>query len=120
MDLKVSKSSKEIFDFIERENGKWRIIPEHDSKFQKKLIAGDKPVYRIQALKDFGDVKAGDLGGFVSDTNCLSAIGDCWIYDNSIVLDARIEGDVKIKGDSIISNGAKIINDVELNQCNIQ
>lgn len=29
-------------------------------------------LYRIRALKDFGNVKAGDLGGFVEHKNNLS------------------------------------------------
>ena len=28
-------------------------------------IVGDQTLYRIQALKDFGNVKAGDLGGYI-------------------------------------------------------
>ena len=46
-----------------------------------------KPVtlHRIRALKDFGNVKAGDLGGWVEHEGNLSQDGDCWIYYPAIV-----------------------------------
>lgn len=42
-------------------------------------------LFRIRALKDIEgtSVKAGDLGGFVSDGNNLSQEGSCWIYDQA-------------------------------------
>ena len=43
---------------------------------------GEK-LYRIKALKDFKDVKKGDLGGWVSNEDNLSQYGDCWIYDEA-------------------------------------
>ena len=47
--------------------------------------------FRIRALKDFGNVKAGDIGGWVCSYNNLSQEGNCWIYDNAECLDnARI------------------------------
>ena len=40
-------------------------------------------VTRIVALKDFSNVKKGEIGGFVSNENNLSQYGDCWLYGNS-------------------------------------
>jgi hypothetical protein len=40
---------------------------------------GEATLYRIQALKDFGAVKAGDLGGWVANRCNLSQEGDCWV-----------------------------------------
>lgn len=47
----------------------------------------DFPVtlHRIRALKDFGSVKAGDLGGFVAREDNLSHDGNCWVGDESMV-----------------------------------
>ena len=42
-------------------------------------------LHRIKALKDFFDVKKGDLGGFVESEKNLSPEDDCWIYDNGLV-----------------------------------
>ena len=66
-------------------------------------------LYRIEALKDFSDVKAGDKGGFVQSENNLSQYGNCWIYDDAIVMgDARIMHNAKILDDAIITDNAKI------------
>ena len=66
-------------------------------------------LYRIEALEDFSDVKAGDKGGFVQSENNLSQYGDCWIYDDAIVMeDARIMQNAKILDDAIITGNAII------------
>src|SRR5574344_1176190 len=46
-----------------------------------------RTLYRIRALKDFRDVEAGDLGGWVSNENNLSQKGCCWIYDEAKCMD---------------------------------
>ena len=45
-------------------------------------------LYRIKSLIDFGDVKAGDLGGYVEKEENLSQSGNAWVYG-----DARVSGD---------------------------
>lgn len=63
----------------------------------------DFKLYRIKALKDFGDVKAGDLGGFIEREDNLSQEGACWIYGDGIVAeDARVEDDARVSGHSYI------------------
>ncbi len=72
----------------------------NDKKFRQKfnryvrqgkkfiLLPSDEKIgySRIMACKDFGDVKKGDIGGFVLYINNLSQEGDCWIYDDAIVV----------------------------------
>lgn len=58
-------------------------------------------LYRIRALKDFGTVKAGDLGGYVQSESNLSQSGDCWVRGNGIAC-----GDAFISGNAIIGNNA--------------
>lgn len=54
-------------------------------------------LHRIRALKDFDEVKAGELGGWVESQYNLSQDGDCWIYDDAKVFDgARVLGDAKV------------------------
>ena len=36
-------------------------------------------LYRIEALKDFANVKKGDKGGFVEKESNLFQSGDCWV-----------------------------------------
>ncbi|GAA5112388.1 hypothetical protein GCM10023261_16890 [Bartonella jaculi] len=46
---------------------------------------GDYTLYRIRSLRDFGSVKAGDLGGFIEKEANLSHDGNCWVGDNAWV-----------------------------------
>ena len=56
-------------------------------KFEIKNINGNKKkLYRIKALKDFSDVKTGEIGGFVESENNLSQEVSCWIYGDAIVI----------------------------------
>ncbi|UNY39868.1 glucosamine N-acyltransferase [Bacillus phage vB_BauM_KLEB27-3] len=73
--------------------------------------------YRIKALKDFGDVKKGDLGGFVQSEENLSHEGDCWIYDTATVLDnAIVKGNAKVFDRSIICDNAKVYGNAVITQ----
>lgn len=47
-----------------------------------------KALYRIEALKDFNDVKKGDKGGFVESERNLSQEGKCWVYGNARIYDS--------------------------------
>ena len=49
-----------------------------------------RTLYRIRALKDFSDVKKGDLGGWVSNEYNLSQYSDCWIYDEAKCMDSAM------------------------------
>ena len=66
-----------------------------------KTVNGVK-LYQIQALKDFGNVKAGDLGGWIEKEKNLSQEGDCWVYDN-----AQVFGDAEVS-DIWCGGGAKV------------
>ena len=68
-------------------------------------------IYQIRALKDFNDVKKGDLGGYVTDKNNLSQRGNCWIYDNAQIFeDAQVSGNARMYGTAQIYNYAKMYN----------
>ena len=59
---------------------------------------------RIRAIKDFADVKAGDVGGWIAEGALLDQAGDCWLYDDSeLHSSAVVIGDVQIRGNSSIS-----------------
>ena len=62
-----------------------------------------RTLYRIRALKDFSDVKKGELGGWVSNEYNLSQSDNCWIYDNAKCMDnARMYDNSIIHDDSIV------------------
>ena len=52
-------------------------------------------LHRIEALKDFGDVKAGGKGGWIEQEENLNQDGDAWVYGN-----ARVYGDAQVYGDA--------------------
>lgn len=64
-----------------------------------------RTLYRIRALKDFSDVKAGELGGWVSNEYNLSQYGNCWIYDNAKAMDRS-----RMYGDSAMYDYSKMYN----------
>lgn len=56
-----------------------------------------KILRRIQAARDFGDVKAGDLGGWIENENNLSQYEYCWVYDDAMVFEnAQVYGKAKV------------------------
>lgn len=66
-------------------------------------------LYRIEALKDFGDVKKGDKGGYVESKNNLSQVGDCWIYNNAKVYDnAQVFGNARVCDKAHVSDNAYV------------
>lgn len=60
-------------------------------------------LYRVIALKNFGDVKAGDVGGFVESRRNLSRYGNAWISD-----DASVFGTAKVTGNARVSDNAMV------------
>ena len=66
-------------------------------------------LYRIRALRDFSDVDAGELGGWVESENNLSQEGDCWIYDNAKCVDnARMYDNSTIYNNSEMHHNARM------------
>ena len=74
-----------------------------------------KTLYRIEALKDFANVKKGDKGGYVESEENLSQEGNCWIYGNTKVFDsavvydnAKVYGNAQVFGDAQVYDNAII------------
>lgn len=66
-------------------------------------------LHRIMALRDFGNVKRGDLGGFVEKETNLSQEGNCWIYDEAAVYNsAEVRDDATVRNFADISDGAMV------------
>ena len=74
-----------------------------------------KILYRIEALKDFANVKKGDKGGYIENENNLSQEGDCWIYGNTRVSDKAIVcGNAKVYNSAVICDNAVVYDDAEV------
>lgn len=75
----------------------------------------DVTLHRIRAIKDFGDVKAGDLGGWIESESNLCDCGSAWVYDSAIVCESAIVGDsaivcgsAKVFGSAMVYDSAKV------------
>lgn len=73
-------------------------------------ICGHK-LSRIRALTDFGNVKAGDLGGYVESESNLSHDGNAWVRDNAIVRDSAMVCDSAIVHDNAIVRDNAMVSD---------
>ncbi len=67
-----------------------------------------RKVYRIRALRDFRNVKKGDLGGFIAKEDNLSHEGDCWVWH-----DAKVCDNAKVYGNAQIFENAHISGDIK-------
>lgn len=84
-------------------NDKYRLILE-----DYKIMSGKK-LYRIEALKNFGPVETGDLGGYIESENNLSCDGNAWIWDGAYVYDnARICDNAIVGGNARVFDNARV------------
>ena len=64
-------------------------------------------LHRIRALRDFGDVKADDMGGYIESEDNLSHDGDAWVFGNACVSgNARVFGDAQVSDNACVSDNA--------------
>lgn len=89
-------------------------------------------LYQIKALKSFGDVKKGDLGGWIEDYSNLAQTDNSWdyesaktdrswvyegamVYENAEVCDgAKVHDYCQIYGDVTISDGVLVFGDLHI------
>ncbi|MBQ3033144.1 MAG: hypothetical protein IJD28_02085 [Deferribacterales bacterium] len=72
-------------------------------------------LYRIKALKDFGNVKKGDKGGYVESYTNLAHGSNCWISDNATVYDnAKVYGDAQLYGEAQVSGNARVYDNAKV------
>jgi hypothetical protein len=71
--------------------------------------------YQIEALKDFGNVGKGDLGGWVEKESNLSQKDNAWVYGNAQIYgnawvygDAQVYGNAWVYGDARVSGNAQV------------
>lgn len=79
---------------------------------------GWRILHRIEALKDFGNVKAGDKGGWIEKEDNISQDGNCWVYDDACVCgdawvcgNARVYGDAHVYDDACVCDDARVYDD---------
>ena len=75
---------------------------------ETKVVDGHT-LHRIRARKDFKNVKAGDLGGWVESEKNLSQEGNCWVYDNAVVFEnAEVRGNARVYEDALVRGHAEV------------
>ena len=67
-----------------------------------KMFLGKK-LFQIKALINFGDVEAGELGGYIEKEENLDYDGDAWVYG-----DACVSGDARVSGNACVSGNARV------------
>ena len=70
---------------------------------QESISVSGKKLYRIKALVDFKNIKAGDLGGYIEMENNLDQYGNAWVYGA-----AKVYGDAKVYGNAEVYGNAKV------------
>ena len=80
-----------------------------------------KKLYRIQALKDFNGVKAGDTGGYIENESNLSQSGNAWVYGDAQVFDnawvcgnARVFDNARVYGNARVCGNAQVYGDARV------
>ena len=83
-------------------------------KDDTKEISG-RTLYRIKALRDFGDVTKGDLGGYIESENNLSHYDNAEVYGNAWVFgNARVCGDAEVYGNADVFDNARVCGDARV------
>jgi hypothetical protein len=90
--------------------------PPYNPKYElasetKTIDTGGRDIilHRIKALKDFGTVHKGDLGGWIEKEENLSQFGKCWIYDNAEAFNfARVSDDAQMFDNSAIYGHSRL------------
>jgi NDP-sugar pyrophosphorylase family protein len=73
------------------------------------IVYGGDKLYRIQSLRNFNDVKKGNIGGWVQGEHNLSHEGKCWVFGDAMVYgNARVSEYARISGNACISEHAMI------------
>ena len=71
-----------------------------------KMLLGRK-LFRIKALISFGNVRAGDMGGYIEKEGNLSQSGNAWVSgDAEVSGNARVSGNAWVYGDARVSGDA--------------
>ena len=79
------------------------------------IEVGGDTLYRIRALKDFRDICAGDLGGYIKEEHNLSHDGNAWVGGNAYVFgnarvyeNAQVDDSARVYGSAHVSGNAYV------------
>ena len=93
--------------------------PEEEITGKKKYsFTGKKSgiLKQIVALRSFGNVRKGNVGGWIEGEKNLSQEGECWVSGNAKVSgNARVYGDALVYGNARVSEDAWVFEDAQVN-----
>ena len=76
---------------------------------EESITFNGRKLYRIEAIRDFSNVKKGDKGGFVETERNLSHDGNAWVSDNAIVCGyARVSDHARVSGNAWVVYKASV------------
>ena len=76
---------------------------------------GGITLFRIKALISFGNVKKGELGGYVEKEDNLCHSGNAWVTDNAWVYgNAKVTGDAKVTENAEVTGNARVFGNAEV------
>ena len=79
---------------------------------ETKINIFGKKLFRIKALISFGDVEAGETGGWVEKEGNVNQSGDAWVYGDAMVYgNAMVSGDAMVYGNAMVSGDARVYGD---------
>ena len=91
---------------------------------EETKIIGDKTLFRIRALRSFGDIKAGDLGGFIENERNLSHEDNAWVSGNAKVIDnarvsdnALVSDNARVSGETWVGGNARVDGNARVSRC---
>lgn len=71
-------------------------------------------LHRIKALRSFGSVSKGDLGGWIASESNLSQRGNAWVFGNARAFGhAEVSGNAKVSGNAEVFSNAKVFGDAK-------
>lgn len=74
------------------------MIKKFELDLSSKITVFGIELFRVKALISFGDVKEGELGGYIAKEGNLSHSGNAWVYGN-----AWVSGNAWVYGDAEVS-----------------
>ena len=80
-----------------------------------------KPLFQVVALRNFGDVRKGDVGGYIERTDNLSNKGNCWVFGEARVFEnacvfgeARVFENACVFGEAFVFGNAQILGESQI------
>ena len=85
------------------------MIKKFELDLSSKITVFGIELFRVKASISFGNVKEGELGGYIANEGNLSHSGNAWVYGDARVYgDAEVSGDARVYGNAMVSGDAMV------------